>query len=125
MAQPKFLGAPVVSKGSGKQLASATMGVLQQWQMAERLIGAVFDTTSSNTGVREGATFYIEKELGHSILKLACRHHTLELHIKTPYNEIMGATSGKMIKFKIDFYLIFIVHISKMLPILLVKIINP
>ena len=91
---PKFLGAPVVDRGTGIQLAEATMNVLTTWGANDGIIGMVFDTTSSNTGIREGAVTHIEERLGHGVLWLACRHHTAELHVKHPYDKVQGPTRG-------------------------------
>ena len=46
------------------------------------MIALVYDTTSSNTGHKAGAVTLIEKQLGRTILKLPCRRHIHELHIK-------------------------------------------
>lgn len=54
----------------------------------------VFDTTASNTGIRNGCAVLIECELKHSLLWLACRHHIYETHIKNIWKAITGATSG-------------------------------
>ena len=57
-------------------------------------MGGVFDTTSSNTGVREGAMVYLERILDKKLLWLACRHHIAELHIKHAYTKIMFQTNS-------------------------------
>jgi hypothetical protein len=41
-----------------------------------------FDTTASNTGVRNSAFFLLEKAIGRNLLNLACRHHVHELLVK-------------------------------------------
>lgn len=97
--KPRFLGAPVVNRGTGRQLADSTLHTLQVWGIDEGVIAAVFDTTASNTGIREGAATLIEEELGHAILWLACRHHIAELHIKHPYDRVQGPTRGNYSKY--------------------------
>ena len=92
---PRFLGAPVVERGTGRQLADSTLYMLDVWDAREGIVGAVFDTTSSNTGLREGAATYLEHDLGHAMLWLACRHHIAEIHIKHAYVAIQGASKGK------------------------------
>ena len=46
--KPRFLGAPVVGRGEGRQLFNSTVQVLEEWDAADGIIGAVFDTTDSN-----------------------------------------------------------------------------
>ena len=92
--EPRFIGAPVVNRGTGRQLADSTLATLRLWEADEGVIAIVFDTTSSNSGIREGAATHIEEALGYAVLWLACRHHIAELHIKHAYNTIQGPTTG-------------------------------
>lgn len=92
--KPQFIGAPVVKKGSGQLLAEAALHCVDDWEARETIIGTVFDTTSANTGLHEGAAVHIENGLGHSLLWLACRHHVAELHIKHAYDKVQGPTKG-------------------------------
>ena len=54
----------------------------------------VFDTTASNTGIKEGGMTHIEEDLGRGQMWLACRHHSQELHLKHPYDAIMHKSTG-------------------------------
>lgn len=92
--KPQFIGAPVVTRGTGQLLARAALHCVNEWEARESIIGTVFDTTSANTGLHEGAAVHIENGLGHSLLWLACRHHIAELHIKHSYDKVQGATKG-------------------------------
>lgn len=58
--------------------------------MYSHVIALVFDTTSSNTGVRSGSATFIELELEIAVLWLACRHHIHELHIRHVWNAVGG-----------------------------------
>ena len=56
--------------------------LLLKWDIEAEFVGIVFDTTASNIGIRAGCSTLLEKELGHAVLWLACRHHVYELHIR-------------------------------------------
>ena len=63
--------------------------------MSDSIIGLVFDTTSSNTGLAKGSVTKIAKGLDKFLLLLACRHHIMELRIGKFFNTVTGeATSG-------------------------------
>ena len=59
----QFIGAPVVSQGTGEKLARASLYCAEQWDSTDDLFALVFDTTSSNMGVHQGAAVYIEEIL--------------------------------------------------------------
>ena len=93
----QFLGAPVMNDGAtGRNLSESTLRLLGEWGIREvaRILALVFDTTSSNSGYKEGAAKWLEEALG-PVLWNACRHHVYELHVKHPYEALMGATKGK------------------------------
>ena len=94
--KPQFIGAPVVVHGTGELLATASLlhCAFEMWEAKEEIIALVFDTTSSNTGIHQGAAVRIEEQLGRSLLWLTCRHHIAELHIKHPYDAVQGPTKG-------------------------------
>jgi len=51
-----------------------------RWGIASDLISAMcFDTTSVNTGSRDGVCVLIEAALKKHLLNLACRYHMMEL----------------------------------------------
>ena len=64
--------------------------LLEEWNIVENIVGAVFDTTSSNSGRWKGSVTLIERRLNHHIFWLACRHHVYELHIKHVAEVVMG-----------------------------------
>ncbi len=92
--KPQFIGAPVVDQGTGEKLAESAIHCVNQWEAADDIVAMVFDTTSSNTGIHQGAAVFIEEMLDRALLWPACRHHVAELHIKWPYDKLMGATTG-------------------------------
>lgn len=68
--------------------------MLEDWKVQENVIALVFDTTSSNTGLRNGCAVLIEKDLNRSLLWLACRHHVYEVHMKNTWQDLSGKTAG-------------------------------
>ncbi|XP_043230743.1 uncharacterized protein LOC122386030 [Amphibalanus amphitrite] len=73
------MGVPRLPSGKGDDVATAVVSCLENWGVAERVVGMSFDTTASNTGVRAGACTYVQQRLGRNLLHLACRHHILEI----------------------------------------------
>ncbi|CAH0550908.1 unnamed protein product [Brassicogethes aeneus] len=51
----KFLGAPKIESGTGKNIAQAVHNTLVEWDISEKVVASSFDTTSSNTGLQQGA----------------------------------------------------------------------
>ena len=76
---PQLLKVSKVSGGSGENQSSAVVQCLEEWNLQSRVVGMCFDTTSSNTGVHNGACILIEQKLEKELLHLACRHHIMEL----------------------------------------------
>ena len=92
--KPQFIGAPIVAHGTGELLAQSALHCLDQWEARNDLIGFVFDTTASNTGVHQGAAVRIAEIIARALLWLPCRYHIAELHIKIPYDKLQGPTNG-------------------------------
>lgn len=92
---PTAEGAPTVESRTGTSLTQSAIDKVTEWTESSDIVGGVFDTTSANTGIDEGAMTHIESNLAKRLLWLACtsRHHAAELHIKHPYS-LMHKTSG-------------------------------
>jgi hypothetical protein len=73
------LGIPKLDSGTGSEQAAATHKLLVDWDLSENIVGLSFDTTASNTGVTNGACVLLEEKIGKPLLRLACRHHVMEL----------------------------------------------
>ena len=83
-----------LSNGTGLQQAKAVVEALDDWDLKQKVVAMSFDTTSSNTGRKQGACVMIEQELETDLLHLACRHHILELLVQTAFTTLMGSTAG-------------------------------
>ena len=53
-----------------------------------------FDTTSSNTGVHNGAVVRLERHLDKACLWTPCQRQIHEVHIKHASEDVFGPTSG-------------------------------
>ena len=93
--KPKFIGAPKIPDGSGKAISSAVETAWNEWGVAKTIIGTCWDTTSSNSGIHEGANTHLEKSLDKKLLWIPCRHHEYELHIKHSNTAIRGPSKGE------------------------------
>lgn len=79
---------------TGVSQKDAVIKMLDDWKVKENVVALVFDTTASNTGVRNGCAVLIEKEIKRSLLWLACRHHVYEVHMKNIWQDLSGKTVG-------------------------------
>ena len=56
--------------------------------------GMCFDTTSSNTGCKNGACVLLEQKLGFELLHLSCCHHILEIVLEAAFSSCIVPSSG-------------------------------
>ena len=90
----KNIGHSKLDEGTGIALAESALKKAEEWTPLKDIFAGVFDTTSSNTGICDGAMVHLEKNLQSKLLWIACRHHVSELHIKHVYNKTMMPTKG-------------------------------
>ena len=79
---------------TGVSQKNAVIKMVEDWKVKENVIALVFDTTASNTGLRNGCAVLIEKDLNRSLLWLACPHHVYEVHMKNIWQDLSGKTVG-------------------------------
>lgn len=92
--EDKLLGVPKLQSGTGEAQASAVFKILNDWHIADKVIGMTFDTTSVNTGVHNGTCVLLEKKLNKNLLHLTCRHHMFEIIMSVVFTHCMGPSSG-------------------------------
>ena len=73
---------------TGVSQKNAVIKMMEDWKVKENVIPLLFDTTASNTGLRNGCAVLIEKDLNRSLLCLACRHHVYEVHMKNIWQDL-------------------------------------
>ena len=88
------IGVPTVDRGTGRNLALSCLTKAGEWTDIQEIIGGVFDTTASNTGVHEGGMTHIEAHIQNRQLWFACNHHKDELIIKHVYDVVMHPATG-------------------------------
>ena len=87
---------------TGEAQAAAVLDQVDAWGLRYNVKAFVFDTTASNTGVKQGATVRVLKELGRPVFFLACRHHVCELIAKACWYSIFEADLSPECKFFSD-----------------------
>ena len=90
----QILCVPKLDSGTGKAMADAMIDVLTDWGIKNRIKAISFDTTSSNTGRKNGACSLLEMQLQREVLYLACRHHIHEILLAEAFSITMGSSSG-------------------------------
>jgi hypothetical protein len=92
--QEILLGVPKIGRGTGKEQAEACLSTLDDWGLRNRVRGIVFDTTASNTGLKNGACTFIETSIDQELAWVACRHHIIELPLAAVFGILFGPTGG-------------------------------
>jgi hypothetical protein len=90
----KLLAVPKIGKGTGQEQAGACLKILNDWKLVDNIQGMMFDTTASNTGIRQGACVLIEEALGRELVNIGCRHHVVEVVLSSIFIVLFGATGG-------------------------------
>jgi hypothetical protein len=67
---------------------------MDEWGLRDQVRGLVFDTTASNTGLKNGACTFIEDSIGQQLAWVACRHHVMELVLVSAFTTLFGPTGG-------------------------------
>jgi hypothetical protein len=57
--RPKIIGIPSVADSTGISQKNAVIEMLDDWQLKQDVAALVFDTTASNTGIRNGCASLI------------------------------------------------------------------
>lgn len=90
----QLLSVPKLSSGTGQAMADAMIEAVSNWGVKDQIKALSFDTTSSNTGRKNGACVLVEQLLEKKVLYLACRHHIHEILLEEAFSTTMGPSSG-------------------------------
>ena len=82
----KLLSVPKLQDGTAASMAQAITQTIDDWGLRDRIKGLCFDTTSSNTGTKNGTCIQLEEELGQQLVNLACRHHISEIILEKVFS---------------------------------------
>lgn len=83
-----------INRGTGYQQAEMCIQLVNDWNLKQQIRGLVFDTTASNTGLKNGACTLIENSLDKNLVWVACRHHISEIILSSVASVTLGTTSG-------------------------------
>lgn len=83
----QLLGLLKMENSSGEVMSEAVFLTLANWNATDDIVAMSFDTTHSNSGEFRGAAVLLERKLGRSLLKLACRHHIYEVMLRAVLNQ--------------------------------------
>ena len=87
----QLLGIPQLDHSTGLAQQEGVTKLLDDWGASASVIGAVYDTTASNSGNKLGSVTRLERTLKRSLIKMPCRRHIHELHAK----HVAFAVSGR------------------------------
>ena len=90
----KILAITKTSNSTGKVEAEKVKEILDNWSVTEKIIECGFDTTAANTGLYKGACTILQQLLRRQILWMACRHHILELVVRSTFKHLFGETNS-------------------------------
>lgn len=90
----QLLGVPKLTSGSGAHQAQAVFDILTDWSLLDNIEALCCDSTSSNTGKRNGACALFETLIDKELLWLICRRHVYELVLRCVFEVKFGKTTG-------------------------------
>ena len=90
----KLLKVSKLDNSTGSAQSDAIFDALQEWGLTDVVTGFCCDTTPSNTGCLNGAATLLQLLLKRDILLLACRHHILELVLRSSFESLIPGTNG-------------------------------
>lgn len=73
------IGLPILSSGEAESYASHLFELCERYNMSDRIVGLVCDTTTTNTGIWGGVCVLFEEKIKKDVLNLMCRPHVLEV----------------------------------------------
>lgn len=79
---------------TGRKICEEITKALKEWNLFNDISCFSFDTTSSNTGIHNGASTLLEKKMRKECLHLACRHHINEIVLGAAFETCCGVSSG-------------------------------
>ena len=106
----KLLGVPTLCDQNGRPTSSglaqseAVLALVEEFELKDKLVVLVFDTTASNTGRNRGAAIRLQQSLRKPLLMFGCRHHFAELIAKAAwyalFQEDLGPENSLFQEFK-------------------------
>ena len=91
----QLLGVQQVKAGPGRQQAIAVYELLNNWHLTGKV--SCCDKTESNSGRINSACILLEQLLERDLLYLPCRHHILEIILRSIFDEKQSLFHHKII----------------------------
>ena len=101
----QFLGASEAKSGTSVDVSDAVMKCVNYsgWDIYNFIIGLCYDTTSVNTGCKNGAAILLERKFNKDLLQFPCRHHIFEVLLSEAYYVCFGKSKEPDLSFFKDF----------------------
>lgn len=93
----QLLGVPLTPDGSGEEIASAVYDVIEDWGLLPNIQAICCDTTAANMGRVNGACSLLQHKIGRNLMMLPCRHHIMELILRSVFDVKMGSSSAPVV----------------------------
>lgn len=84
------LGLPILESKTADSITNEIVGLCENHDLLNRVIGIVCDTTSTNTGENTGVCVRFQDELERDLLNILCRHHVYEVHLSRAFRSTFG-----------------------------------
>ena len=89
-----LLGGPKLKSAAGHHQVEGVLGLLEDWEVTERVFSVCCDSTAAQTGKYNGAMTLLSQHLDQPIVWFVCRIHVIELHAKHAMLSLSGPTSA-------------------------------
>lgn len=89
---------PTLKSGTAEIVSDAIVSTVLSWGITENIKCLSFDTTSVNTGRKNGVCVLLEKKLEKDMLWLPCCHHILEIMLEGVVSQSLSKSSGPEIQ---------------------------
>lgn len=93
----QLLGIPRTPDGTGEDIASAVYDVIDDWGLLPNIQAICCDTAAANTGRVNGACSFLQRRIGRTLMMLPCRHHIMELILRSVFDVKMGSSSAPVV----------------------------
>lgn len=88
----QLLCATKIARGTKIDQATAVFELIKLWNHKNKIFGMAFETTSSNTRIKDGASIHKEKMIGRNLFHFTCKYHIFEIILKGAFNVQFGPT---------------------------------
>lgn len=89
-AKDVALGLPVLESSQAQAYVKELIEFCEKFNLRNRVVGLVCDTTATNTGGSNGVLTVFEDEIKTNVLNILCRHHIQELNLSSAMRAALG-----------------------------------